>query len=371
MASSAVGPSRARSRAIPESRDSGGTRGRGAASNPPNRFERLHLERDTWEDPDDPAQQTTFLRDTSRSIIVRNESPDVPFEYSLNPYRGCEHGCIYCYARPGHEFLGYSAGLDFETKILVKEGAPELLRERLASPRWKPETLVISGVTDPYQPLERRLRLTRRCLEVLAECRHPVSVITKNRMIVRDAELLSRLAGHDAASATLSITTLDDDLHRVMEPRTSSPALRLQAVERLAHAGVPVGVNLAPVIPGLTDEEIPRILGAAADAGARYAAYILLRLPHGVSELFVDWLQRYFPDRENKVLNRIREMRGGKLYDSGWGERMRGSGDHAEVIRDLFDASRRRVGLARRAPPLSTAAFRRPARDGQMDLFSD
>jgi len=346
-------------------------RGRGAAGNPPNRFERLHLERDVWDDPDDPGARTQFLRDTSRSIIVRNDSPDVPFEFSINPYRGCEHGCIYCYARPGHEYLGYSAGLDFETRILVKERAPELLRDKLSSPRWKPQALVISGVTDPYQPIERRLQLTRRCLQVLAECRHPVSVITKNRLVIRDIDLFARLAAWDAALVTLSITTLDEKLQRIMEPRTSSPALRLRAVEELAEAGVPVGVNIAPVIPGLTDEEVPRILQAAADAGAGHAAYILVRLPHGVAELFVDWLERNLPGRKNKVLGRIREARGGKLYDPTWGERMRGTGDLAETIGNLFEVARRRAGLQRRVPPLSTAAFRRPDRNGQLDLFGE
>jgi len=345
-------------------------RGRGAVHNPPNRFERLHVERDDWDDPDDPGPRTELLRDSSRRIIVHNDSPDVPFDSSINPYRGCEHGCTYCYARPGHEYLGLSAGLDFETKIFIKLEAPELLRRELSSPGWEPRTLVLSGVTDPYQPVERRLEITRGCLEVLVETRHPVSMITKNHMITRDVDLLAELAGHDAATATLSITTLDPDLQREMEPRTASPELRLRAVEELAAAGIPVGVNVAPVIPGLTDDEIPAILEAAAGAGARHASYIMLRLPHAVAPLFADWLERRFPARRDKVLNRVREVRDGSLNDPRFGSRMRGEGRFAEMIADLFDVARRRAGLERGSPELSTARFRRPSRDGQLDLFT-
>ncbi|KPK83305.1 MAG: radical SAM protein [Gemmatimonas sp. SM23_52] len=344
-------------------------RGRGASHNPANRFERIEIVRDGWTDPGDPAPRTEFLRDTSRSIIARNESPDFGFETSINPYRGCEHGCIYCYARPYHEYLGFSAGLDFETRILVKPEAPELLRAKLASPRWEPQTLIVCGVTDPYQPIERRVRLTRRCLEVLAEFRNPVSVTTKNHLVTRDLDVLGELARYRAASVTLSITTLDDRLQRVMEPRTSSPARRLDAVARLAEAGIPVSVNVAPVIPGLTDHELPRILEAAAAAGACSAAYLMLRLPHGVASLFEAWLAQHFPDRKEKVLNRIQAIRGGNLNDPRFGTRLCGEGIFAEGIADLFEVACRKFGLDETRAALSAAAFRRPAGRTQLRLF--
>jgi DNA repair photolyase len=347
-------------------------RGRGATDNPANRFERLHVvAADTWTDPDDPAPSTILLRDATRSILARNQSPDVGFEFSVNPYRGCEHGCIYCYARPTHEYLGFSAGLDFETRILVKRDAPALLRAALLSPRWTPRSIAMSGVTDPYQPVERRLRLTRGCLEVLAEFRNPVAVVTKNHLVTRDADLLAGLASHGAAAVALSVTTLRPELQRVLEPRTATPARRLDAIRRLAAAGVPVRVMVAPVIPGLTDEEIPSILAAAADAGARAASYIVLRLPHGVKDLFADWLEAHFPDRRSRVLNRVREMRGGQLYDATFGTRMRGQGVYADQLRQLFETSRRRHGLDGGGMELSAAAFRRPAPGGQLALFDD
>jgi DNA repair photolyase len=347
-------------------------RGRGAPTNPPNRFERIEVvpeydDRDPEEEA--PAPRTVFLRDTTRGIIARNQSPDVGFETSVNPYRGCEHGCIYCFARPFHEFLGFSAGLDFETRILVKTDAAALLRHELSSPRWTPQAIVMSGVTDPYQPVERRLRLTRGCLEVLAEARNPVGIITKNHLVTRDADLLAELAAHGAAVVNVSVTTLDDRLQRVMEPRTSSPRRRLDAIRRLSEAGVPVRVMIAPVVPGLTDHEIPAILEAAAEAGARTASFIPLRLPHAVKDLFSDWLETHFPDRREKVLNRVRAMRGGKLYDSRWGTRMRGQGVFADQVKALFQVSARRVGLDGVLPALSTTAFRRPDRHGQMQLF--
>lgn len=346
-------------------------RGRGAAENPPNRFEPLSLDREGWTDPDDPLPRTAFLRDVSRSILVRNESPDVGFEVSVNPYRGCEHGCIYCYARPYHEYLGMSCGLDFETKVLVKEDAPELLRAALVSPRWTPQVIVMSGVTDPYQPVERRLRITRRCLEVLADFRNPVAVVTKNHLVTRDVDLLARLAEHGAASVTLSITTLDTDLQRAMEPRACTPARRLLAIRTLADAGVPVGVNVAPVIPGLSDHEMPRILAAAAEAGATRAGFIMLRLPYAVKGLFETWLAQHYPQRKAKVLGRVREVRGGRLNDPRFGTRMRGEGPYAEQIADLFHVTRRKLGLDRDRRPLSTAAFRRPNGSAQLglDLF--
>jgi DNA repair photolyase len=336
-------------------------RGRGAADNPANRFDRLHYEPGPDLDPDDrPAPATQFLRDQTRSIITTNDSPDVGFTASLNPYRGCEHGCAYCYARPTHEYLGFSAGLDFETRIVVKEDAPALLRKELSSSKWNPKVLGLSGVTDPYQPIERRLGLTRRCLEVLAEVRNPVAVVTKNRLVTRDADLLGDLAGHGAAAVFLSITTLDGGLARVLEPRASRPAARLAALAELCRAGVPAGVLVAPVIPGINDHEIPAVLAAAAEAGARHAGYVLLRLPHGVADLFAAWLERHFPDRKDKVLGRIRDLRGGRLNDSRFGRRMRGQGVLAEQIKALFALGRRRAGITGRGPELSTAAFRRP-----------
>jgi DNA repair photolyase len=335
--------------------------GRGAADNPKNRFEKIEVEPELGElDAEEPGPEIIYLRDVSRSIIARNDSPDIGFDASINPYRGCSHGCIYCYARPTHEYLGFSAGLDFESKVLVKEDAPELLRKQLSSPQWKPQVLSISGVTDCYQPIEKKLRITRRCLEVLTEFRNPVAIVTKNHLVTRDIDLLSELARHDAAVVAVSLTTLDDDLRRVMEPRTSRPARRLAAVEALARAGVSVGVMTAPVIPGLNDHELPSLISAAAEAGAGFAAYTPVRLPHTVRPLFEDWLARRFPERKEKVLNRIRSMRGGRLNDPRFVSRMRGEGIFAEQISQLFDISCRRAGLEeKRFPRLSTAAFRR------------
>ncbi len=338
-------------------------RGRGATDNPTNRFELLQYEPAEVDCPaeDRPAPATQFLRDQSRSIIATNDSPDVGFDASINPYRGCEHGCIYCYARPTHEYLGFSAGLDFETKILVKEEAPALLRRELAAPRWRPRVLGLCGVTDPYQPIERRLRLTRRCLEVLAEFRNPAAVITKNHLVTRDRDVLGELARREAAAVFVSLTTLDKDLARLMEPRTTQPDGRLDAIRELTAAGIPTGVLVAPVIPGLTDHEMPSLLRAATAAGARYAGYVLLRLPHGVKDLFADWLARHFPERKDKVLGRLRALRGGQLNDSRFGVRMRGEGELADVLKNLFQLACRRAGIRGRAPPLSTAHFRRPA----------
>jgi DNA repair photolyase len=340
-------------------------RGRAAASNPANRFTRLSVES---EEPPPERVPTLYFRDASQSAIAYNTSPDIPFDASLNPYRGCEHGCIYCYARPGHEYLGWSAGLDFESRILVKEDAPELLRRELGSPSWKPQTLALSGVTDPYQPIERKLGITRRCLEVLVEFRNPVGVVTKNRLVSRDADLLAELARHQAAAVYLSVTTLDPDLSRILEPRTSHPAERLAAIRELAAAGVPCGVMVAPVIPALTDHEIPRIVEAAAEAGAQAAGMLPLRLPGAVAGLFEEWLARHFPDRKEKVLNRIRSLRGGRLNDPRFGHRFRGEGVFAEQMRSLFEAARRRHGLEGRRLQLSAAAFRRPAA-AQLALF--
>jgi DNA repair photolyase len=309
------------------------------------------------------------LRDDTRSIIATNDSPDVGFAASINPYRGCEHGCPYCYARPTHEYLGFSAGLDFETRIVVKEDAPELLRRELSSPRWRPQVLGVSGVTDPYQPIERRLRLTRRCLEVLTECRNPAAVITKNHLVSRDVDLLGELARHDAAAVFLSITSLDAGLANIMEPRASQPAGRLATLEELSRAGIRAGVLIAPVIPGLNDHEIPAILSAAVRAGARYAGYVILRLPYAVADVFTSWLERHLPDRKERVLGRIRDLRGGRLNESRFGRRMRGEGELAQQIKALFALGCRQAGITGRGPELSTTAFRRPGGTQQL-LFT-
>jgi DNA repair photolyase len=354
-------------------------RGRGATFNPPNRFESMEVipDGDTLDadlaEGELPLPRTQFLRDTTRTILARNDSPDVGFSTSINPYRGCEHGCIYCFARPFHEYLGFSAGVDFETRILVKQDAPQLLRTELMKKSYTPETIVISGVTDCYQPVERKLRITRGCLEVLAEFRNPVGIITKNHLVTRDIDVLSELAAHDAVSVSLSITTLDEKLQRVMEPRTSVPRRRLLAVEKLASAGIPVGIMVAPIIPAITDEEMGDILKAAREAGAKWAGYVVLRLPYAVAPLFEDWLTHHFPDRKEKVLNRVRSMRGGRLYDSTWGERGRGTGEMADQIGALFRAARRKAGYDEETQcrVLSTAAFRRPHRHGQLGLFEE
>ena len=357
-------------------------KGRGARANPTGRFERRQLEPDldtlsaieivnTPGAPDDfdalgedpsltSGPETVVIPDASRTAINFNKSPDIPFNASLNPYRGCEHGCAYCYARPTHEYLGYSAGLDFETKILVKEHAPELLRRELSSPRWKPQVVSLSGVTDAYQPLERRLALTRRCIEVFVEFRNPISILTKNALVTRDIDLLLQLAEDNAVTVALSITTLNAQLQRILEPRASSSQQRLRALEKLSKAGIPTGVMIAPILPGLTDIETPALLEAAASAGARWAGQTVLRLPHGVRDLFDDWLLTHRPLRRKKVLSRIESLRGGRLNDSRFGTRMRGEGRFAEQISDLFHLWRRRQGLDRRPPTLSTECFRRP-----------
>ena len=348
-------------------------KGRGAAANPTNRFESIHVEPDEdWNPADNAVPRTQFFRDATQTFITFNKSPDLGFGAGINPYRGCEHGCIYCFARPTHEYLGFSAGLDFESRIMVKENGPELLRRELAARQWKPQTLTMSGVTDCYQPVERRLGLTRRCLEVLVEFRNPVAIITKNHLVTRDLDLLSELARHNAAMVNISITTLDAALTLRLEPRASLPAHRLAAVRALSEAGIPVNVLVAPVIPAITDHEMPAILAAAAEAGAVSAGYVPLRLPWGVAPLFEDWLTRYFPDRKEKVLNRIRAMRGGKLNDPNFGSRMVGEGIFAEQMARMFDVACRRAGLPKREIHLSTAAFRVPpaARAGaQMEMF--
>lgn len=341
-------------------------RGRGTSFNPSNRFDRLAYS----PDPDEPPARvaTELFDDHSRSILVENDSPDVGHEVSLNPYRGCAHGCSYCYARPMHEFLGLSAGLDFETKLFVKRNAAELLAETLAKPGYVPRAVLVSSATDAYQPIEKTLRITRACLEVFAESLHPVDVVTKNALVERDADLLAQLARHGAASATLTITTLDAGLQRALEPQASTPEARLRAIRTLAAAGVPVTVNIAPVIPGLTDHELPAILEAAREAGATRAFWILLRLPHALKEIFESWLDEHAPTRKSRVLNSLREMHGGKLYDPKFGKRGRGEGAKAEQIAQLYKVTCARLGYGHGRGELNCAAFR-PPRRGQLSLF--
>ena len=358
--------------------------GRGASWSPANRFEKLHVDfndvdvvdvdpgdeppSDSYGVPGDrPQPATQYFRDGSKTIITCNNSPDVGFETSVNPYRGCEHGCIYCYARPTHEYLGFSAGLDFESKIMVKTDAPELLRGELESPRWEPQVIVMSGVTDPYQPVEKKLRITRGCLEVLAEFRNPVAIITKNRLVTRDIDLLRDLAVHNAVAVNISVTSLDSKLQRMLEPRTSRPNARLETIAQLRASAIPVGVMVAPIIPGLTDHEVPKILGACGKAGAQFAGYTIVRLPWAVAPLFEHWLEEHFPDRKAKILGRIRHLRGNdRLNNSHWHTRMTGEGIFAEQIASLFEVGCRRAGIGKR-PQLSTASFLRPK--GQLDLF--
>jgi DNA repair photolyase len=343
--------------------------GRGAASNPPNRYERLDVEWDEEFARDLRSQRTQVYRDTSRTILAENESPDVPFRFSLNPYRGCEHGCIYCYARPTHEYLGFSAGLDFEQRIFVKLDAPELLRAHFRSPKWSPEVVALSGNTDCYQPLEKHFELTRRCLEVFAEFRNPVAVVTKSSLVLRDVDLLAELATQKLVRVAISITTLDGALARRLEPRAAQPERRLEAVAKLTSAGVPVVVMIAPVIPGLNDEEIPQILRAGREAGAVGASYVLLRLPRPVDDLFTAWLEEHFPERRQRVLGRIRQCREGRLYNAEFGKRKTGTGPYANHIRELFTLAARRLGLDRPLPELDTSVFRRPVATGQLNLW--
>jgi DNA repair photolyase len=313
---------------------------------------------------------TEFLIDRTQRIITENDSPDIGFRYSINPYRGCEHGCSYCYARPSHEMLGFNAGIDFETKVLVKPDAARLLRDELACGAWRGEHIMVSGVTDCYQPAERKFRITRSLLEVMLEARQAVSLITKNALVLRDLDLLRPMAELGLVQVFLSVTTLDGELGRVMEPRTATPAARLRAIEELAAAGVPVGVMVAPVIPALTDMEMPQILQAAQQAGAQSAGYVLLRLPWTVQPVFLDWLATNRPQAKERVESLIRQTRGGKLYDSTWRARQRGQGVYADQIRQTFQVFTRKLGLDRPLPPLDTSLFRPPRpSSGQLSLF--
>jgi DNA repair photolyase len=358
----------------------GPQRGRGAGLNPANRYEghRLHVLGETYdrlalddEGLDSGATPTVVYRDQSKTIINRVDpnTADIGFKWTINPYRGCEHGCIYCYARPDHERLGMSCGLDFETQIFAKPEAPALLEKELARPSWHGEPIVMAGVTDPYQPIERKLGITRGCLQVLARCRQPVSFVTKNRLVQRDLDLLTELARHDAVRVAISLTTLNARLAGQMEPRAAAPSQRLATMQKLSEAGIPVRVMVAPIIPGLTDREVPAILQAAADAGAQAASYVLLRLPHQVKSLFLDWLKREWPDRAGHVESLIRQTRGGRLYDSRPGHRQTGLGPVAEQIHQQFAVFSRRYDLTRNPGPPTGQAFRKPSPEGQLGLF--
>ncbi len=340
--------------------------GRGAAVNTEQRFSELQVQYDPGEEP--PKVATKIFRDHSSSIISRHSSPDLPFAAGLNPYRGCEHGCAYCYARPTHEWLGFSAGVDFESRIVIKENAPDLLRTELANEKYLPESLSLSGVTDPYQPLEKRLQITRGCLAVLAECRHPVVLITKNHLITRDIDHLAELARFQATAAYISITTLDADLARKMEPRASSPKMRLEAIRKLHDAGISVGVSIAPIIPGLNDSEIPAIMQAAKEAGAQFAGYTVVRLPFSVKEVFALWLEEHFPGMKDKVLGRIEETQGHTLSHGDFGKRLKGVGVWADQVAQMFKVSLKRAGMLHRRPEVSSTHFRRPRLGGQMEL---
>jgi DNA repair photolyase len=352
-------------------------KGRGSQLNPPNRFGVPHHELELEQVEHDVEYldslrnvRTEYIPDRSKTIVAENDSPDVGFRYSINPYRGCSHGCSYCYARPTHEYLGLNAGLDFETKVFVKESAPQLFREFLSRDKWVPEPIVLSGVTDCYQPAERKYRLTRQCLEVALEARQPMGIVTKNALIVRDLDVLREMAALHTIRVHISITTLDAELVRTMEPRTSTPAARLRAVRALTDAGVPVGVLIAPVIPGLNDSEIPAILSACKDAGARTCSYVILRLPLTVAPVFQEWLGRIHPDRAKKIEGRIRGMRGGKLNSSEFGLRMRGKGEISDQIRELFVVFRHKFGLDGNMPPQDCSQFRPPhPKSGQLRLF--
>ena len=352
-------------------------KGRGSQIDPPNRFggtyhevELEHLEHD--EDYLDGLRRraTEYLPDRSRTIVAENDSPDVGFRYSINPYRGCSHGCAYCYARPTHEYLGFNAGLDFETRIMVKEDAPELFRRFLARDGWGAHPIALSGVTDCYQPAERQYRLTRGCLEVAAEARQPMAIVTKNALVLRDLDLLGEMARGGLIQVNLSVTTLDAELARSMEPRTSTPAAKLRAARALTEAGVPVRVLVAPVIPGLTDTEIPAILAAAKEAGAGAAGYTLLRLPLAVAPVFMEWLEREQPGRAERVLGRVRGARGGKLNISDFGTRMSGTGEMAGQIAGLFRLFAKKHGLDGGLPPFDASRFQPPRpKSGQLRLF--
>ncbi len=348
-------------------------KGRGAVSNLAHRFESVQrsAEPDALTDDEElPPLQTTVTFEAARSIITRNESPDIGFDRSINPYRGCEHGCIYCYARPTHSYLNLSPGLDFETKLVAKRNAAELLSKELAAPGYTPELIMVGVNTDAYQPIERELKITRGVLEVLVAARHPFGLVTKSSLVERDLDLIAAMAQSNLVSVSISITSLDSKLSRILEPRAASPDRRLRTVRTLAEAGVPVRVNVAPVIPFVNEPEIEAIVDAAAQAGARNAHYTVVRLPWEVSPLFEEWLRTHFPDRAQRVMNRIREMRGGKNYDARFGRRMTGEGTWAKLIEQRFARAGARHGFSDSCPSLRTDLFVRPRLPTpQMDLF--
>jgi len=349
-------------------------KGRGTLTNPPGRFEKHDVEEvhDGWYEEDQPDSIDTIVKpDNARAIIARNDSPDIPFEQSINPYRGCEHGCIYCYARPSHAFMGLSSGIDFETRLFYKVDAGKVLAEELSHPRYVCKPITIGANTDPYQPVERELQVTRSVLEVLARTRHPASIITKSALILRDIDLLADMARDDLMSVAISITTLTPATKRVLEPRTASPQARLRALRELSAAGIPTGVMSAPVIPAITDHEMESILEAAVANGARWAGYTMVRLPYEIKDLFRDWLSEHFPDRAAHVMSLIQDMRGGRDYDATFGTRMRGTGPIADLIRNRFKIACKRLGIEGgfRQTPQRTDVFRPPVRAGsQMSL---
>ncbi len=348
-------------------------RGRGALSNASGRYEpvaRIVFD-DGWQSLEDlPPFRTSVQVDATRKVITRNESPDISFDRSINPYRGCEHGCVYCYARPTHAYLGLSPGLDFESRLFVKPDAPALLERELAAPGYVPRTIAIGTNTDPYQPIEKKYEIMRRVLEVLERAGHPVGIVTKSALVVRDIDILARMAARNLAKVAVSVTTLDPALARTMEPRAATPARRLEALRRLSEAGIPTSVMVAPVIPAINDADIERILDAAAQAGVGGAGYVLLRLPLEVRDLFKEWLMANFPDRYRHVLKLIRDMRGGKDYDSAWGKRMSGTGPYAWMIGRRFEAHCEKIGLNRERARLTTEHFRKPAKEAdQLSLF--
>jgi DNA repair photolyase len=337
---------------------------------------RATLEDDGWddgwraEDAQPPPLRTEVIHDATRSIIARNKSPDISFDQSINPYRGCEHGCIYCFARPTHAYLGLSPGVDFESRLFAKPNAAELLAKELSAPGYVPKVIAMGTNTDPYQPLEKKMRITRSILEVLRAFRNPVAIVTKSPLILRDLDILSEMAAMGLAKAALSVTTLDRKLARSMEPRAGTPARRLQAIRGLCEAGVPAGVMFAPAIPALNDHEMEAVLAAAKDAGARSAGYVLLRLPLEIKDLFREWLEAEVPGRARHVMVLVRSMRGGKDYDSQWNTRMRGTGPYAEMMSRRFHMAVKKLGLNQPGKPLTTNSFRRPPRIGdQLSLL--
>jgi DNA repair photolyase len=343
-------------------------RGRGALSNASSRYDRETrvLVDDGWQNDDElPPLKTEVMRDSSRTIITRNNSPDISFSQSINPYKGCEHGCIYCFARPTHAYLGLSPGADFESRLFAKPNAAELLARELSAPGYVPKTIAMGTNTDPYQPTEKRMRITRSILEVLRDFHHPVGIVTKSALILRDLDILGPMAEQGLAKVAVSVTTLDRHLARTMEPRASTPPRRLEAIRALNDAGVPAGVMFAPVIPALNDEELESVLGAAKEAGAVSAGYVLLRLPLEIKDLFREWLETNVPDRAKHVMSLVRQMRGGKDYDSTWHTRMRGAGPYAELIARRFHMAVKRLDLNRESHPLVLNRFKRPPQLGE------